>query len=161
MARLPAQLAGGANVLAFLDMLAAPGVEGTAGHGDDGYNVLVGGDLFACYAEHPRTRVWIPRYKIWSTAAGRYQINAPTWDDLRSRSSLRLTDFSPENQDRAAIALIQMEDAFADVQAGRLARACEKCAPRWASLPGAHYGQREASFATLQAAYTRAGGALA
>ena len=161
MARLAAKLAGGTNVLAFLDMLAAPGVEGTAGRGDDGYNVLVGGDLFTGYAEHPRTRVWIPRYEIWSTAAGRYQINAPTWDDLRSRSSLKLGDFSPENQDRAAIALIQMQDAFADVQAGRLGRACEKCASRWASLPGAHYGQREAGFAALQAAYVHAGGLLA
>ena len=37
------------NRKAFLDMIAHS--EGTAGHGDDGYNVMVGGKLFDDYSK--------------------------------------------------------------------------------------------------------------
>ena len=47
------------------------------------------------------------------------------------------------------------------MRAGRFADAVAKCKKEWASLPGAGYGQRENSLATLQAAYLDAGGNLA
>lgn len=144
------------NEAAFLDMLAKS--EGTAGISDDGYDVLVGGSLFSSYANHPRILVNL-RADLASTAAGRYQILARTYDDLSSR--LRLYDFTPETQDRMARALINGRGALLDIAAGRFATAVGKCRNLWASLPDAGYGQHENTLAALQAAYVAAGGALA
>jgi muramidase (phage lysozyme) len=70
MTRATSQQLGGQNVCAFLDMLAIS--EGTHGLGDDGYNVVGGGKLFNNgYAQHPELSIWLPRYEIYSTAAGR------------------------------------------------------------------------------------------
>lgn len=68
------------NITAFLDMLAVS--EGTAGHGDDGYNVLVGGDLFHGYDRHPNVLVTLNSKGLKSTAAGRYQFLRRTWASL-------------------------------------------------------------------------------
>lgn len=146
--------AGGANVCAFLDTLAFS--EGTRGRGDDGYNVLVGGELFEGYDAHPNRSVWLPRYKVHSTAAGRYQFLGRTWRSLVA--ALNLTDFSPLSQDRGAIALVRGRGALEDVKAGRFAAAVRKCAKEWASLPGAGYGQRELTIEQLRAVYLAAGG---
>lgn len=100
MARLSAEQAGGQNVIAFLDMIAhAEGVERFSEH--SGYDVMVGGKTFTSYDEHPRKLAWLPKYRINSTAAGRYQFLWKTWNSLRNR--LRLPDFGPASQDRAAI----------------------------------------------------------
>lgn len=145
------------NVTAFLNMLAVS--EGTAGHGDDGYNVIVGGDLFHGYRDHPRQLITLNKAGLKSTAAGRYQFLARTWDALAAK--LHLTDFSPASQDAAAIELIRERGALDDVKAGRFDAAVAKCAPIWASLPGAGYGQRENALAALRKTYINAGGALA
>jgi muramidase (phage lysozyme) len=144
------------NEAAFLDMLAQS--EGTAGKGDDGYNVLVGDGLFASYADHPRQLIRV-RPGLSSTAAGRYQLLERTYDDLAAR--LRLYDFTPETQDKMARALINGRAALLDVIAGRFAIAIEKCRNIWASLPGAGYGQHENDLALLRAAYLAGGGTLA
>lgn len=141
-----------ANVRAFLDMIAF--AEGTAGRGDDGYNILFGYGTFSDFADHPRVRV--PFRDTYSTAAGRYQILARTWDTLRNR--LNLPDFSPASQDAAAVELIRERGALADVQAGRTARAIGKVAKIWASLPGAGYNQPERKLSALLNAYASAGG---
>ena len=39
-----------------------------------GYDVLVGGQMYTGYADHPRVLVDLPRLGIQSTAAGRYQL---------------------------------------------------------------------------------------
>lgn len=145
------------NITAFLDMLAVS--EGTAGHGDDGYNVVVGGDLFHGYRDHPRQLITLNKAGLKSTAAGRYQFLWSTWNALCSR--LRLPDFGPRSQDLAAIELIRERGALDDVKAGRFDAAVAKCAPIWASLPGAGYGQRENALAALRKSYINAGGALA
>jgi muramidase (phage lysozyme) len=145
------------NISAFLDMLAAS--EGTAGHGDDGYNVIVGGDLFHGYAKHPNVLVTLNSKGLKSTAAGRYQFLYRTWVALQAK--LGLATFSPRNQDLAAVELIRERHALDDVEAGRLDAAVAKCAPIWASLPGAGYGQLENELAALRRAYTNAGGTLA
>jgi muramidase (phage lysozyme) len=139
MARLSESQAGGRNVLALLDAIAY--CEGTAGRGDDGYNVQVGGALFEGYDKHPTKLVWLPTYKVNSSAAGRYQFLSRTWKSLQAL--LKLPDFGPESQDRAAIELIRERGALEDVRAGRIKAALVKIAPIWASLPGAGYGQRE------------------
>jgi muramidase (phage lysozyme) len=146
------------NRQAFLDMIAVS--EGTAHLGDNGYNVLVGGKLFDNdYRTHPRIKVYLPRLKIHSTAAGRYQLLARYWDAYKAQ--LNLPDFSPANQDAIALQQIRECRALADVDVGRFDEAVRKCRNIWASLPGAGYGQRENSLERLRAAYLQAGGTLA
>lgn len=161
MPATPADYLGGKNVAAFLDMLAFSelGPQLIAAS-DNGYNVLVGATpakplLFADYSKHPA----IYNKATNSTAAGRYQFLSKYWDHYRAR--LHLPDFGPVSQDRWAIQLITECKAFDDVKAGRLLTAAQKCRSRWASLPGAGYGQHEHTMADLQAAYLRAGGGMA
>ncbi|GKT19563.1 hypothetical protein AVHY2522_22940 [Acidovorax sp. SUPP2522] len=140
------------NQKAFLDMIAF--AEGTAGRGDDGYNILFGGAEFDGYARHPR--VYVPFGNTTSSAAGRYQFLARTWDGLAAK--LGLPDFGPASQDAGALELIRERGALADVQAGRTVRAINKVARVWASLPGAGYGQPERRLSALLNAYAQAGG---
>lgn len=150
---------GDANVRAFLDMIAFS--EGTSG--PDGYRYMFGypqnpDRLITSFADHPRQyfsfTVGGKTYK--TSAAGRYQFLASTWDDLKRK--LGLVDFSPASQDAAAIELIRQRGALNDVRAGRIATAITKCAKTWASLPGAGYGQPEQKLATLMNQYAAAGG---
>jgi muramidase (phage lysozyme) len=145
------------NTRAFLDMLAYS--EGT--DGPDGYRTMFGGRLFDSYADHPRQ--YFPftdgaGRQLKTSAAGRYQFLARTWDGLRSK--LGLPDFGPASQDAAALELVRQRGALNDVKAGRITEACAKCAPIWASLPGAGYSQPERKITSLLAAYRTAGGYL-
>jgi muramidase (phage lysozyme) len=145
------------NMRAFLDTIAKS--EGTFGHGDDGYDVLVGGKFFDGYADHPRILVDLPKLKIKSTAAGRYQILARNFDFYKKQ--LGLKDFDKAAQDAIAIQLIKECGALKDIEAGRIESAIKKCASRWASFPGANYGQRENKMANLVLSFERSGGILA
>ena len=158
MAALGGERDTGQNMKAFLDMIAH--AEGTDRFGDeDGYNVIVGGELFHDYRDHPNKRVYLPAYKIYSTAAGRYQILHRYWQHYKQQ--LGLPDFGPASQDRYAIQQIKERRAYEDVMAGRIESAIHKCRNIWASLPGAGYGQREVDAAELVAFYQSKGGALA
>jgi muramidase (phage lysozyme) len=137
------------NVRAFLDMIGAS--EGA------GYDTLYGGGSFASYADHPRLKV--SAGGITSTAAGRYQFLARTWDDVAPR--IGAPDFSPYWQDAAAVYLISRRGALDDVIAGRFADAVAKVSQEWASLPGAGYGQHENALASLAQVYVDAGGTIA
>ncbi|MEW4949361.1 glycoside hydrolase family 24 protein [Pseudomonas asiatica] len=157
MARLASAAVGGANVLAFLDMLAWSEGTSTIAASDDGYNVLVGGQLFNDYSGHPKQKVWLPSYGIHSSAAGRYQILAGTWDAIVSTYGFN-GRFTPEAQDLAAIKLLSERGALALIKAGRIVQAIAKAAPIWVSLPGAGYGQREHQLAALLAMFIACGG---
>ncbi len=122
------------NVQAFLILIRTG--EGTSDPG--GYHRLFGGGDFNSYADHPR--IIVTRGSLSSTAAGAYQILARTWDDLRN-SGVDLPDFTPANQDKAAIALIKRRGALADVIAGNFKNAIARTNKEWASLPGSPYGQ--------------------
>lgn len=149
------------NLTAFLDTIAYS--EGTDKPGqpslDRGYDVLVGGALFSGYADHPRKLIDLPRLGIKSTAAGRYQILARFYDSYKKQ--LGLPDFSPTSQDKIAIQLIRECKALDDVNAGRVASALDKCRSRWASLPGAGYGQHEHKVETLVSIFKQKGGIVA
>ena len=135
--------------------------EGTFGKGDNGYNVLVGGDLFFGYADHPRRIVKLHRKgnePLISTAAGRYQLLARYYDAYKKQ--LKLDDFSPASQDAIALQQIRERNALADVDAGRIAQAIRKCRRVWASLPGAGYAQHENTMDYCLAAYAKAGGSV-
>lgn len=142
------------NVLAFLRAIRLG--EGTAD--PDGYRRIVGGELFDSFADHPRKRVWIAAYKVWSSAAGAYQFIASTWDEMRAKYAL--PDFSPASQDLAAVALIDRRGALADVISGRIEQAIVKCRLEWASLPGSPYGQRTEKLEAVLAEYRKYGGLL-
>ena len=149
------------NLSAFLDMLAWSegtdnGKQVTRNHG---YDVVVGGGLFADYSDHPRLLIDLPRLKIKSTAAGRYQILARYFDHYKKQ--LKLPDFSPESQDKIAIQLIRECKAMPDIESGRISDAISKCRSRWASLPNAGYGQHEQSAEALTGVYSKSGGMLA
>ena len=145
------------NVQAFLMMIRT--AEGTAG--PNGYRTLFGGGLFDSFADHPRRALTfnLAGKPLTSTAAGAYQFLSTTWDD--ARRALGLVDFSPENQDRAAVWLIGRRRALDDVRAGRFEDAVSKCAREWASLPGSPYGQPLKTVAQVRAAYENAGGSYA
>lgn len=149
------------NMKAFLDMLAYS--EGTDNRrqktNNHGYDVIVGGSLFTDYSDHPRKLISLPKLGIKSTAAGRYQVLAKFYDAYKKQ--LRLPDFSPSSQDAIAMQLIRECKATADIEAGRIADAIHKCRSRWASLPGAGYGQHEQKLDKLIDVYKAAGGAAA
>lgn len=142
------------NRTAFLDTIAYS--EGTKGIGDDGYNVIVGGTLFTDYSDHPRKDVFIERFGVWSTAAGRYQEKESNYDFYKVK--LRLLDFSPASQDAMAIQQILEKGALPFIDRGLLDTAILRCAELWASFPTSTYGQSNKTFLQLRAAYIAAGG---
>mgnify|MGYP003134312808 CR=1 FL=1 len=130
-----------ARIKSFLDLIAWSEGTSTIRASDDGYNVIVGGGLFHDYSDHPRKLVDIPRYGIKSTAAGRYQILERYWDHYAKQ--LNLKDFTPRNQDKYAMNMFREVGCVKDIEDGRIEKAIVKCSSRWASFPGAGYGQRE------------------
>lgn len=150
-----------ANRQAFLDMIANSEVGAALmSETDNGYNVLVGATpgnplTFSDYSHHPR----ILNRAMNSTAAGRYQINWPTYQTLSNQTGL--TDFSPGTQDAMALQLAANKGALADIDAGNIQAAIMKCSSVWASFPGAGYGQHENALGSLLAAYQAAGGTIA
>ncbi|KVE36210.1 glycoside hydrolase family 24 protein [Burkholderia sp. BDU5] len=171
MARITASAAGGQNVVAFLDMIAASEIDAwTRQNSDDGYNVLVGSHgpmkrsgkiiaprllTFPSYAKHPD----IYNAELNSTAAGRYQLLSRYYAPYAQL--LKLNDFSPLSQDLIAIQQIRERRALPLIAAGQLAAAIKACSNIWASLPGNDYGQRQNELAMLTAAYKAAGGIVA
>lgn len=128
-----------------------------------GYNVVVGSTakspiLFSDYSDHPRKLIDLPRLGIKSTAAGRYQIMQRYYEAYKI--SLKLPDFSPKSQDLIALQLIKECKAVQDIEEGKINSAIAKCRSRWASLPGAGYGQHENQISALLTIYQGAGGAL-
>ncbi|MCD5996517.1 glycoside hydrolase family 104 protein [Pseudomonas sp. CDFA 602] len=152
MATISEQAAGGKNVIAFLDMIAWSEGTSTVKGSDDGYNVLVGGKLFSDYSKHPGQMVWLPRYGINSSAAGRYQFLKGTWASIVKNYGF-IGRFIPEAQDLAAIKLLIECGAMPFIESGKIQRAIAKASPIWASLPGAGYGQREHKLAQLLKIY--------
>ncbi len=144
------------NEAAFLDMLA--GSEGTKGKGNDGYNMIVGGTFFTDYTAHPGVEVWIPRFQIYSSAAGRYQLLKEYF--LPYKALIPVPDFSPDSQDLIALQQIKERGAQMAVRTGQFASAISLCCKTWASLPGDPYGQGENSFTRLLSLYQAAGGTV-
>ncbi len=156
------------NMLAFLDMIAvSEGTSTSPATKHNGYDVIVTGidgkpEVFRDFSAHPfasgRPSKVIAK-GLTSNAAGRYQFMGRYWPHYRK--ALNLPDFGPDAQDAWAYALINECRAVSLVEAGRFAEAVHACCSRWASLPGAGYGQHENSLAKLEAAYQAAGGVVA
>lgn len=137
-------LAANPQVRGFLDRIA--NAEGTAGRGQDGYNIGFGGGQFDGYAAHPNVRNNFTQTDgkgNVTTAAGRYQMINSTWNDTAKK--LGLKDFSPANQDKAAIELIRQNGALDNVLTGDYTGAVNKLGGVWASLPSSSAPQRHVS----------------
>ena len=97
-----------------------------------GYDVIVGGELFTDYSDHPRKLVTL-NPKLKSTSAGHYRLLSRWWDAYRKQ--LGLKDFSPKSQD--AVALQRMRrGALPVIDRGDIRQAIPNPFTRriWASL---------------------------
>lgn len=155
----------GINIAAALDAIAHSEIGAAIlAKSDDGYNVVVGSvataiATFDHYTVHPNVRVWLPKINDWSTAAGRYQ-TLHKYAEVYMQQ-LRLPDFGPQSQDMIAVQMIRECKAIPLFMSGRFDEAITACCSRWASLPGAGYGQHENSMDALRAAWQAAGGVTA
>ena len=121
------------------------------------YDVIVGGELFTDYSDHPHQTCPL-NPKLKSTGAGRFlQLLSRWWDAYRKQ--LGLKDFSPKSQD--AVALQQTgRGALHMIDRGDIRQAIDRCSNIWASLPGAGYGQFEHKADSLIAKFKEAGGTV-
>ena len=103
-----------------------------------GYDVIVGGELFTDYSDHPRKLVTL-NPKLKSTGAGRASFPLV----MPYRKQLGLKDFSPKSQDAVALQQIKERGALPMIDRGDIRQAIDRCSNIWASLPGAGYGQFE------------------
>lgn len=122
------------NVRKFLDFLGKS-------EGAD-YNTIVGGGQFSDFSKHPAT-VGLTTKEGPSTAAGKYQITKRTYDSIAP--SLGVTGFTPEDQDKVAVGLLQRRGALDDVKNGDFMSAIGKLGQEWASLPSSPYKQSKRS----------------
>lgn len=114
---------------ALLDMISH--AEGTSGQ--NGYKTMFGGDKFDTSNgwKHPN----IGKRTSWgsiTTAAGRYQFLTPTWN--AAAKALGLKDFSPENQDKAALWLAKQRGVDPSKQISE--NDIYRLGGEWASLEG-------------------------
>ena len=143
---------------AFLDMLAWSegtdnGRQKTRNHG---YDVIVGGELFTDYSDHPRKLVTL-NPKLKSTGAGRYQLLSRWWDAYRKQRPERLLSEKVRTLwhcSRLRSVALYMIDR------GDIRQAIDRCSNIWASLPGAGYGQFEHKADSLIAKFKEAGGTV-
>ena len=128
------------NVRTMLDLIAAS--EGVA----HDYNTGFGNTVLEALEDHPRELKGFAETtgrRNLTSAAGRYQFLAGTWDDVAPR--IGASDFMPENQDLGAIYLMQRRGALDAVLEGDFSTAISKLGREWASLPSSPYAQPKRS----------------
>ncbi|MDI9751221.1 hypothetical protein QM274_03060 [Acinetobacter baumannii] len=138
------KLLGSPNVQKMLNLIAnAEGVK-------HGYNTLFGNERLNDLSWHPNVKKEFTQTdgkKNVTTAAGRYQFLKDTWDGVAKQ--LGLKDFSPKNQDIAAVALLAQNGALPSVLKGDFKTAVQKSGSTWASLPSSPYAQPKRSWKEL------------
>lgn len=132
------------NVQKMLNLIAsAEGVK-------HGYNTLFGNERLSDLSWHPGIKKGFTQTdgkKNATTAAGRYQFLEDTWNGVAKQ--LGLKDFSPKNQDIAAVALLAQNGALPSVLKGDFKTAIQKSGSTWASLPSSPYAQPKKSWSDL------------
>jgi muramidase (phage lysozyme) len=138
-----------AHVNAFLDTIAW--AEGTAG--PHAYRMQFTGTRFSSFQDHPREIKcgWSYGSRLCSDAAGKYQFLSTTWD--RMAKKIGAEDFSPANQDRAAIALLDEYGVLEDIEAGSFAYSAIQVIPVWPSFQDVGHGDRSRAIAKLNQVY--------
>lgn len=154
-----------AEVKAFLDLLAYG--EGTSYHvgvknKTDQYRIALCNEgekiknrKIITFGDHPRVRCCSPigGRIICGTAAGRYMFLQRTWDWVKDCIGLR--DFSPTNQDLAAIFLLVDSGAMDEILKNNIRAAIAKASRFWAPLPGNSYKQPQQKMSELLAVYNK------
>lgn len=125
---------------AWLDTIAGPESAGA-------YDTLYGGTKFADFSDHPGANIPIisgPNKGKTSSAAGKYQFLAPTWEEQQAK--LKLPDFSPASQDAAAWNLAQetykaktgkdLRQALESADDAGIVEIARLLSGTWTSLPG-------------------------
>ena len=121
-----------------------------------GYDVIVGGELFTDYSDHPRKLVTLnPKLKSTAPDATSFfpvggMPTASSWPE-------RLLS---ESQDAVALQQIKERGALPMIDRGDIRQAIDRCSNIWASLPGAGYGQFEHKADSLIAKFKEAGGTV-
>ncbi len=82
---------------------------------------------------------------------GRYQMKQVDVDDMRARYDKKIDDFSPESQDRIAVAKMKYRGVMEPLENGDIRSAIKKGGQEWASLPGSPYGQVQSGYTADQA----------
>ncbi len=147
------------RVKAFLDLLAHG--EGTSYHPEvkmlpDQYRISFCNDgKIASFKDHPRKKCCnrVGDRIICATAAGRYMFLQRTWDWVREK--LALNDFSPTNQDLAAIYLLMESGALDEILKNNIKGAIAKASRFWAPMPGSSYNQPQTKLSELLGIYQK------
>ena len=103
-----------------------------------GYDVIVGGELFTDYSDHPRKLV-TPKPKQISNART-LPASFPLVGCLPQLIGLK--DFSPKKSGRWHCSRLRSVALYL-IDRGDIRQAIDRCSNIWASLPGAGYGQFE------------------
>ena len=126
--------------------------EGTWANGNPvGYRIMFGGRTFSDLSRHPDRVNYSARYA--SAAAGAYQFMPFTWRS--ARKALKLNSFGPQEQDQAALWLVEKRGALPEIDRGRFSpKVAHRLSPEWASFPTlwgrSYYGQPVKSFPSLR-----------
>jgi muramidase (phage lysozyme) len=163
------------NLVAFCDTLGwAEGTTTSLLSAHDGYDVVVTGidaaghpvpEVFTDFSTHPfctippRAPKLVNQHGLKSDAAGKFQLMARYYAPYKVQ--LQLPDFGPVSQIRIAVQQIKECHALDDILTGHFTVAVAKCVSRWASLPGAGYGQHEQALTALEDVFEGAGGKFA
>lgn len=157
------------NVQAFLAMIRrVEGLDNYATlyhppHSDPLYNPAMP-LYFSDMSTHPNIRIPFtnPRTgkRDFSTAAGAYQINRPTWLPLSILPGAP-KDFGQSAQDWYAVQLLKATGALDALMQGDFHTAIEQASSKWASLPFTDSKQVHLTLARAQEIYTQNGGMFA
>ena len=144
---------------AFLDMLAWSegtdnGRQKTRNHG---YDVIVGGELFTDYSDHPRKLVTLnPNSNQQAPDATASFLLVGCLPQAAWPERL----LSGKSQDAVALQQIKERGALPMIDRGDIRQAIDRCSNIWASLPGAGYGQFEHKADSLIAKFKEAAAPL-
>jgi len=163
------------NVAAFLHLIQRAEHRAADVSSGDVYRTYYGGSRFSDLSDHPAITgeksgiplradmcraAGFPNGRCVSTAAGAYQFTKPTWQMLRAGPP-RLPSFSPEDQDLAAVRLLDRIGALALIEAGDIPGAIALASTKWASLPGSTAGQNPKGIDEVLAYFSEGGGTVA
>jgi len=102
-------------------------------------NQTFGYKEFNDLSKHPNIKIPFTDKGDTTTAAGTYQILAPTWETQAKKQGLK--DFSPENQDKAAVGILRDTGALDALKSGDFDKAKKLMGTQWASIPGSTIGK--------------------
>ena len=102
-------------------------------------NQMFGYREFNDLSKHPNIKIPFTDKGDTTTAAGTYQITAPTWEEQAKKQGLK--DFSPENQDRAAVGIMRDIGALDAFKEENFDKAKQLLGTKWAGIPGSTIGK--------------------